>query len=277
MTNADALSHGALGPILDRSFETLVEEDYVPLFDRAREMTSDTGEVENRTLPRHIFQYWNANPDAQVTQLLETTKRLAEGNGVSYALFSEETATDYLRDRLGPRYVAAFQKCVHQAQKSAFFRYCYLLIHGGMWLDADLALRQSPAPLFAQPMPFFHQRRRIHSLLTNWLMIAASGDSVIDEIVAISLRNIEDTAFFERHAAARNIPAISGFHVVRRVAAQRLYSVFKNTSDAPTPIGVIDETVHDAFIGWAKLIIGEHLTYKTTNKAWQEWQKDGSD
>ncbi|MEL7016947.1 MAG: hypothetical protein AAFY32_04905 [Pseudomonadota bacterium] len=108
-------------------------------------------------------------------------------------------------------------------------------------------------------------------------MIAASGDSVIDEIVAISLRNIEDTAFFERHAAARNIPAISGFHVVRRVAAQRLYSVFKNTSDAPTPIGVIDETVHDAFIGWAKLIIGEHLTYKTTNKAWQEWQKDGSD
>ncbi|MEL6379538.1 MAG: glycosyltransferase [Pseudomonadota bacterium] len=273
----DTPAQVTLASVLNRSFEDLVEEDYVPLFDVAREKTADAGDLENPDLPRHIFQYWNANPDAQVTRLLATTQHLAEDNGVSYQLFSEETATEYLRDVLGTRYVSAFQKCVHQAQKSAFFRYCFLLTHGGLWLDADLALRISPVPLFEQPMPFFHQRRRIHSLLTNRLMIAPPGDVVIEEIVANSLGNIEDTAFFEHHAARRNIPAISGFHVVRRAAARRLHAAFIAAPNAETPIGVIDEPIHDAFIGWPKIIIGEHLRYKSTDQAWQEWQKSGAE
>ncbi len=90
------------------------------------------------TIPKVIVQFWhdaNAIP-ADVQECIDSWESL-EGRGFTRYFFDDYKARLFISERFGRRYVAAFDKCHHPAMRCDYFRLCYILIHGGFYVDAD--------------------------------------------------------------------------------------------------------------------------------------------
>jgi hypothetical protein len=90
------------------------------------------------TPPRRIVQFWDdlgrLPPD--VRECMESWKKL-EQSGFELQVFDESSARKFIRIHLGSRYESAFDKCYHPSMKSDYFRYSYILVEGGFYIDAD--------------------------------------------------------------------------------------------------------------------------------------------
>jgi mannosyltransferase OCH1-like enzyme len=60
-----------------------------------------------------------------------------ERSGFSHRLFDRHTARAFISRSLGSRHELAFEHCYHPAMQSDYFRLCYMLIEGGIYVDAD--------------------------------------------------------------------------------------------------------------------------------------------
>jgi len=67
---------------------------------------------------------------------MESWKKL-EPFGFELQVFDERSARDFIRIHLGSRYEKAFDKCYHPSMKSDYFRYSYIFVEGGFYVDAD--------------------------------------------------------------------------------------------------------------------------------------------
>lgn len=91
-----------------------------------------------RQIPREIVQFWHArdNVPPDVMACMESWKRLVHQD-FKYTLFDRHTARDFVIHELGQRYASAFDLCYHPAMQSDYFRLCFILTNGGMYVDAD--------------------------------------------------------------------------------------------------------------------------------------------
>jgi hypothetical protein len=67
---------------------------------------------------------------------MESWKKL-ERVGFELLVFDENSAREFIRIHLGSRYEKAFDKCYHPSMKSDYFRYSYIFVEGGFYIDAD--------------------------------------------------------------------------------------------------------------------------------------------
>jgi len=67
---------------------------------------------------------------------MESWKKL-ERSGFELQVFDESSAREFIRIHLGSRYEKAFDKCYHPSMKSDYFRYSYIFVEGGFYIDAD--------------------------------------------------------------------------------------------------------------------------------------------
>ena len=88
--------------------------------------------------PRTIVQFWNdlTQLPRDVRECIESWRKLQEQD-FEVLLFDDGRARDFIARRLGPRYERAYGRCYHPAMQSDYFRLCYILVHGGCYLDAD--------------------------------------------------------------------------------------------------------------------------------------------
>jgi mannosyltransferase OCH1-like enzyme len=270
------LQPAQLQHLLERDFSNIGMPEYPALFSHVREhypcvLSSNDG---NKSTPHVLFQYWDDAPDADVMRLLAETEQKCETDDVEWQLFDNESAIAYLENYYGNRHVEAYQKCVHPAQCSDFFRYCFLLQHGGMWLDADLYLLQSPKPFLELGKPVFVQRDQFHGQLTNWMMIAPAGNPLIEQMIDLTLRNIEDDTLFKRCTTHRDIVSVSGPRIVRKVVARCIHEHLRKSTATPPPMTIIDERLHDQFIAYAQVLLGRPPLYKKDSRSWQRWQSE---
>lgn len=100
----------------------------------SRPDTPHTGEVP----PQVIVQFWddrrNVPPD--VKQCISSWSAL-ESLGYQHLIFDDASAADFVRRCLGERYLRAFRGCPHPAMRSDFFRYAFIWVNGGYYVDAD--------------------------------------------------------------------------------------------------------------------------------------------
>ena len=88
--------------------------------------------------PRRIIQFWD-----DLDRLPQDVKecmgswRTLEQSGFEIQVFDECTAREFIRAHLGSRYERAFDRCYHPSMKSDFFRYSYIFLEGGFYVDAD--------------------------------------------------------------------------------------------------------------------------------------------
>lgn len=88
--------------------------------------------------PRRIVQFWDdlGRLPEDVRACMESWKKL-EQFGFDLQVFDENSARDFIRIHLGSRYEKAFDKCYHPSMKSDYFRYSYIFVEGGFYVDAD--------------------------------------------------------------------------------------------------------------------------------------------
>src|SRR5580700_801810 len=88
--------------------------------------------------PRRIVQFWDdlGRLPEDVRDCMESWKKL-EQFGFELQVFDESSAREFIRIHLGSRYEKAFDKCYHPSMKSDYFRYSYIFVEGGCYVDAD--------------------------------------------------------------------------------------------------------------------------------------------
>jgi mannosyltransferase OCH1-like enzyme len=98
-----------------------------------RRKTSPMG--KGGAIPRTITQYWDRNMPEDVDAICRSWRE--KHPDFSYKLFSEEEATQFLRDNGPPGAQLAFARAFEPAMKADLFRLAYLFHKGGYYVDAD--------------------------------------------------------------------------------------------------------------------------------------------
>ena len=95
--------------------------------------------------PRRIVQFWDdfGRLPQDVRECMESWKKL-ERSGFELQVFDESSAREFIRIQLGSRYEKAFDKCYHPSMKSDYFRYSYIFVEGGFYIDADDVYHGTP-------------------------------------------------------------------------------------------------------------------------------------
>jgi mannosyltransferase OCH1-like enzyme len=94
--------------------------------------------IYDTEIPKQIVHFWD-----DLTQLPPDVKecmeswRILEKSGFSLQIFDENSAREFINTHLGPRFVQAFNNCYHPSMKSDYFRYSYIFIKGGFYIDSD--------------------------------------------------------------------------------------------------------------------------------------------
>lgn len=133
-SNADPLGTG------DRARSNFVRE----LVQRSNETCQVLG-AQLTAAPRRIVQFWDdlARLPQDVRKCMESWKTL-EQSGFETQVFDEGSAREFIRIQLGSRYANAFDKCYHPSMKSDYFRYSYIFVEGGFYIDADDVYHGTP-------------------------------------------------------------------------------------------------------------------------------------
>ena len=102
-------------------------------------------------IPRTIVQFWHdltALPD-DVEECLSSWRQLEEA-GFTLEVFDDERARSFIERNCDTEHVKAFDLCHHPAMRCDYFRLCYILICGGLYVDADeVYMGESLEALFA--------------------------------------------------------------------------------------------------------------------------------
>ena len=88
--------------------------------------------------PKRIVQFWD-DLDRLPLDVMEcmASWKILEQSGFELQVFDENSTREFIRVNLGLRYEKAFDKCYHPSMKSDYFRYSYIYIMGGFYIDAD--------------------------------------------------------------------------------------------------------------------------------------------
>ena len=88
--------------------------------------------------PKRIVQFWDDldRLPLDVKECMASWKIL-EQSGFELQVFDENSTREFIRVHLGSRYEKAYDKCYHPSMKSDYFRYSYIYIMGGFYIDAD--------------------------------------------------------------------------------------------------------------------------------------------
>jgi mannosyltransferase OCH1-like enzyme len=97
-----------------------------------------TSPNEQIKIPRTLIQFWDdvVNMPADVRKCIDSWKSLDECD-FKRLLFSDEDARLFIMRNYDQRHIDAFERCQHPAMRSDYFRLCYILKAGGLYVDAD--------------------------------------------------------------------------------------------------------------------------------------------
>jgi len=88
--------------------------------------------------PKCIVQFWDdlGRLPQDVRECMNSWNKL-ERSGFELEVFDEGSAREFIKNHLGSRYEKAFDKCYHPSMQSDYFRYSYIFVKGGFYVDAD--------------------------------------------------------------------------------------------------------------------------------------------
>ena len=94
--------------------------------------------VYNTEIPKRIVLFWDdlTQLPQDVKECMESWRKL-ELSGFELQVFDEDSAREFIKTHLGSRFENAFNKCYHPSMKSDYFRYSYIFVKGGFYIDAD--------------------------------------------------------------------------------------------------------------------------------------------
>lgn len=99
-------------------------------------------------IPRTLVRYWHDPHDLpdDVRSCLDSWNRLRD-EGFNLLTYDDASAAAYIRENYTRRETDAFGRCLHPAMRSDYFRMCFVLREGGLYVDADDVLVGGVEPL----------------------------------------------------------------------------------------------------------------------------------
>lgn len=219
-------------------------------------------------IPKRIFQFWDTKEaPKQIKTLLDHNRALCEKNGVEYVLFNEENARIFLESHFPAEVLATFDMAPHPAMKCDLLRLCYLYAHGGVYVDADLALKDIYFVVFEQRCELlaFQWDTPTVTNVCNWLMGATQGSPAILFALQATLNNMHSALTKDPTQALRNILSVSGPGIFTRAIAGWMLENKENT----TPIVVLTVDMAHSITQLGPSFLKSHLEYKKTGT--QHW------
>ena len=106
-------------------------------------------------------------------------------------MFDDENATLFLRDNFRPEVSARFENLTDGAHKADLFRYAFLYVNGGVWLDADVEMREPMESIFDRSNTIYTAKSGVfddvfQAILASPPRIEFLND-LVEEIVASDL------------------------------------------------------------------------------------------
>lgn len=99
-------------------------------------------------IPRRIMQYWHdRHPPEDVLAAIDMLR--ARNDAIDHHLFDEDAAAAFVHAHFGAHIASLFDRCFHNTMKCDLFRLCYLHVHGGIYVDVDIACHAPVASVFA--------------------------------------------------------------------------------------------------------------------------------
>lgn len=89
-------------------------------------------------IPHILVQFWNdaTTIPLDVQKCIDSWKPIEE-RGFERLLFNDESARQFIKENFDRRYLDAFKRCKHPAMRSDYFRLCFIMVNGGIYVDAD--------------------------------------------------------------------------------------------------------------------------------------------
>jgi hypothetical protein len=178
-----------------------------------RELVQEDVPIENSSsrtdIPKVIVQFWHDLDEIpeDVQECLDSWEPL-EKQGFMRVLFDDAGARRFISKRLGGSYVAAFDLCPHPAMRCDYFRLCYILTHGGFYVDADEIYQGTDCNRF-----FRDNRLKIQPLCYD----TGTGTMIKPDVFIRKLEYSPDWIFY-----VNNNPLIApAYHPVIRLALDR--------------------------------------------------------
>ena len=96
-------------------------------------------EKNEQKIPRNICVVYHEN---KLSELLKPNiDSLIEKNPeYSFSFYNESNSRNFISRYFGERYARAYDKVIPGAYKADFFRYCYIYINGGVYIDINKKL-----------------------------------------------------------------------------------------------------------------------------------------
>lgn len=104
------------------------------------------GAHQGQRPPRILHQFWDRDPPRQISRLLSHCAKVCAGAGVAHRVWDAASATALIEDGFPEVVVRAYRTAPHVSMQSDILRLAILYRHGGIWLDADMALRAPAGP-----------------------------------------------------------------------------------------------------------------------------------
>lgn len=156
------------------------------------QLALDAG-VERSPEPVMVFQFWDKNPPDDVRSAMGEWRELV--GPAAYRSFDETSARDVLASAGIPGLLDAYDKAWHPAMKSDIFRLVQMLLHGGLYVDADM--RPAPAALatLANASRDLHLMFCAHmpdGRMQNSVMLVSAGHSILHLAIGMCIQNVLD-------------------------------------------------------------------------------------
>ena len=157
-----------------------------------------------------VLQYWHTKPPQEVQDLMDGWKSSSE-EGFCYKLFDDPTALAFISDHFDERTRAAYLDCAVPAMKADLLRLCVLLIHPGIFVDADMrrhgtggesiGVSLGHEPRASLMSLFEHLKRglmlkkifrdRPPRIANGFIVVKEPGDSLLRTMLETAVDNIE--------------------------------------------------------------------------------------
>jgi hypothetical protein len=233
--------------------------------------------------PRVLVQFWD-NADSipgDVQDCLNSWSALDRA-GFARVLFDDTAARRFIAKHFSPRHTSAFDRCPHPAMRSDYFRYCFILICGGFYVDADdVYLGGSVDSLVGdrrlrlQPLCYDLERAtmrdasssvgttrgRMIFYANNTPLVAPPGNPVIAGALDRATSNL-----LSADGGSRDVQSLTG--PGNLTAALVRHALDCEKTGSPSEFKLISEWNSIAVSKWP-------LTYRSDRRNWRLWQHGG--
>ena len=113
--------------------------------------------------------------------MYDNVKKFAPG--WKHLIYDDTNATAFLKENFHPEVAVRFNNLTNGAHKADLFRYAFLYINGGVWLDVDVELRLPLDEIFSKNNTIYTAKSGVFDDIFQAILGAPRGKDFMNDLV----------------------------------------------------------------------------------------------